>query len=81
MYVESANQGQSSSILRPNLHLKQYPHITFDEKETVEMVRLDDLLPLLNLEKYDFSRVATNWQGNTWGDALYVKDDDDDDYE
>jgi len=135
MYVESANQGQSSSILRPNLHLKQYPHITFDEKETVEMIRLDDLSPLLNLEKYNminmdvqgyelevfrggskylnhvdyiftevnrdmlyennamveeidsflseygFSRVATNWQGNTWGDALYVKDEDDDDYE
>jgi hypothetical protein len=33
------------------------------------------------LSEYGFSRVATNWQGNTWGDALYVKDEDDDDYE
>ena len=29
MYVESANQGQSSSLLKPKLHLQQYPHITF----------------------------------------------------
>jgi len=33
MYVESANQGQSSSILKPKIHLKQYPHITFPERE------------------------------------------------
>jgi FkbM family methyltransferase len=31
MYVESKNKGQSSSILKPSIHLKQYPHIVFDE--------------------------------------------------
>jgi hypothetical protein len=25
------------------------------------------------LESYGFSRVATDWAGDTWGDALYVK--------
>lgn len=43
MYVESANKGQSSSILKPSLHTKQYPHIIFDNKETVKMVKLDDV--------------------------------------
>jgi len=27
MFVETANNGQSSSILEPVLHLNQYPHI------------------------------------------------------
>lgn len=43
MYVETANNSQSCSILEPGDHLIQYPTITFDEKETVQMTRLDDL--------------------------------------
>lgn len=43
MFVETANGGQSSSVLEPALHLMQYPNITFDSKETVEMRRLDDV--------------------------------------
>ena len=43
MFVERDNKGQSSSILKPALHLVQYPHIKFDETEVVEMARLDDL--------------------------------------
>ena len=128
MYVESANQGQSSSVLKPNLHLKQYPHITFDKTEMVEMVKLDDFCETLNVNDYNminmdvqgyelevlkgaenflqhidyivsevnraplykgnvlveeldeflsdkgFTRVVTDWQGGTWGDALYVKE-------
>ncbi|MFW6219245.1 MAG: FkbM family methyltransferase [bacterium] len=42
MNVETANNGQSSSILEPKLHLKQYPHIVFDKKEKVKMVKLYD---------------------------------------
>lgn len=45
MNVETANQGQSSSILEPNIHLTQYPWITFDKTEMVEMVTLDSELP------------------------------------
>jgi FkbM family methyltransferase len=43
MFVETANQGQSCSILEPGSHLKQYPKIKFDKKEIVEMARLDDI--------------------------------------
>lgn len=47
MNVETANNGQSSSILKPVLHLSQYPHIQFNSTEEVDMCRLDDLkLPL-----------------------------------
>jgi FkbM family methyltransferase len=44
MYVESANQGQSSSLLKPHLHLQQYPHITFPDEEEVEVDTLDNVL-------------------------------------
>ena len=43
MFVEQANNGQSSSILKPALHIQQYPHIQFNQVEEVEMVRLDDI--------------------------------------
>jgi FkbM family methyltransferase len=43
MFVERNNKGQSSSVLKPALHLTQYPKIKFEEVETVEMARLDDL--------------------------------------
>lgn len=43
MFVESNNNGQSSSILKPILHLNQYPYIVFNEVETVQMKKLDDV--------------------------------------
>jgi FkbM family methyltransferase len=43
MFVESNNNGMSSSILEPKLHTRQFPSIVFDKKEVVEMDRLDDL--------------------------------------
>jgi len=55
MFVETKNMGQSSSILEPILHLSQYPSITFDETEEVEMVKLDDLgIPL---DEYNFINI------------------------
>lgn len=41
MYIETANQGQSSSILEPALHKIKYPGITFPFKETVQMTTLN----------------------------------------
>lgn len=41
MFVEEANKGQSSSILEPEIHLMQYPHIVFNKKEKVKMKTLD----------------------------------------
>jgi FkbM family methyltransferase len=52
MYVEKENRGQSSSILKPALHLTQYPNIKFGFTQVVEMARLDDLG--LDLNKYNF---------------------------
>jgi FkbM family methyltransferase len=40
MYVSS--NSESSSILKPKSHLTQYTDITFNEKETVEVKKLDD---------------------------------------
>ena len=43
MHVETANQGQSSSVLQPALHKTQYPHIVFEEEKVkVAMTTLDD---------------------------------------
>lgn len=44
MNVETANNGQSSSILKPKLHLQQYPHIVFNERQEVNMMKLDDFM-------------------------------------
>lgn len=40
----SGGSGASSSILKPKVHLKQYPNITFEHTEMVTMKRLDDLV-------------------------------------
>jgi FkbM family methyltransferase len=41
MFIETVNQGMSSSLLEPGTHLKTYPNITFDSKQTIQMRRLD----------------------------------------
>ena len=38
----SSNALESSSILKPKLHLQLYPDITFDRTEEVELQKLDD---------------------------------------
>jgi FkbM family methyltransferase len=123
MNIEYSNNSQSSSILEPKIHIKQYPHIVFSGKIKVPMKRLDDiqinkcnfinidvqgyemevfkggLNTLENIDyiisevnrdevyqnctqieeldiflsKLNFVRVETSWDGVTWGDALYVK--------
>jgi len=40
MHLE--DRGLSSSVLKPKVHLWQYPGIKFEEKETVKITRLDD---------------------------------------
>lgn len=42
LHVETANAGQSSSILKPKEHLSQYPSITFDSEEECSIVRLNE---------------------------------------
>ena len=59
MFVEKSNQGQSSSILEPKVHLLQYPHITFDDTEEVDMIKLDDF----NMDIQNFNFINIDVQG------------------
>lgn len=43
MYVSNQNQGQSNSILIPDLHLTQHPEIKFTDTECIQVRRLDDI--------------------------------------
>jgi FkbM family methyltransferase len=45
MNVETCNQGQSNSVLKPKLHLSQYPGITFNEKIEIKIEPLDKFEP------------------------------------
>lgn len=125
MNVETDNEGMSSSILEPVIHLTQYPHIKFTGKETVKIDKLDNIkfdrtqFNMINIDVqgyelevfkgavetlknidiiytevnrdevykncakvdeldeflkfYNFKRICTSWDGRTWGDALYIK--------
>lgn len=42
MFCETVNNGQSSSLLEPKDHLKEFPDIIFDKKTTVAVKKLDD---------------------------------------
>jgi len=122
MYV-SDNEKQSSSLLKPKVHLTHHPHVKFPSTETVEVHLLDDYdcdncnfinmdvqgfeLEVLKggkktlehvdyvycevnrdevyennalveeldefLGEYGMKRVETDWAGEIWGDALYIR--------
>jgi FkbM family methyltransferase len=55
MNVEEANNGMSSSILKPKLHLEQYPWITFNDKVMVEIDKLDNYIG--ESENYNFINI------------------------
>lgn len=61
MNIETANNGQSSSILQPALHLIQYPHITFNSKIEVEMVKLDDFVQNYNKNNNQINNKSYNF--------------------
>lgn len=65
MYVDQANMGASSSILKPKLHLEILPEITFNEIVEVNMVKLDDFSKLnrdLKIEE-DYNLIVIDVQG------------------
>lgn len=55
MFTESANQGQSSSLLKPHKHLTQYPNIVFNGKIEVSVTKLD--LLMLDHSLYNFINI------------------------
>jgi FkbM family methyltransferase len=123
MYI-SDNEAQSSSILKPKVHLTHHPHVKFPSKEEVEVHLLDEYdckdynfinmdvqgyelevlkggIKILDqvdyvycevnrdevyennayveeidqfLSDYNMKRVETDWAGDIWGDALYIKE-------
>lgn len=127
MYTETANRGESSSLLKPKEHLKLFPDIPFDGTIEVPVTTLseyfkqDDIsqynilnmdtqgyelavlkgamaiisslefiysevhraevyegVPMVEqidafLAPFGFSRKETDWFGDAWGEALYVK--------
>lgn len=55
MFCETANQGQSSSLLKPKKHLEKYPHIKFDSTTEVEQITLDSFMESMsNRQDYNF---------------------------
>ena len=122
MYL-SDNEKQSSSILKPKVHLTHHPHVKFNGTEEVEVDLLDNFdtkdynflnmdvqgyeLEVLKgatetlkhvdyvycevnrdevyegnayveeldefLSAYGMERVETSWEGQIWGDALYIR--------
>lgn len=63
MNVETANQGMSSSILQPNIHLLQYPHIRFETQIEVDMVKLDDFIESESIEISNYNLINIDVQG------------------
>ena len=74
--------GASSSILKPKVHLNQYPHITFNETIEVDMVKLDDYwkdshLPhngfnFLNIDVQGFELEVLKGASNTLNHVDYI---------
>ncbi len=60
MYIESKNQGQSSSILLPQLHLIQYPTIQFIGSEEIEMITLNEYF---ENKKFNYNLFTIDVQG------------------
>jgi len=59
MFVETANQGQSCSVLEPGTHLSSYPSIVFDKREIVTMDKLDNIA----FNRDDFNMINIDVQG------------------
>jgi len=60
MYTEQENQGQSSSLLIPQLHCVQYPGIKFTGTEQVEVTTLDEYF---NDKLFNYNLLTLDVQG------------------
>jgi len=59
MNVEEKNNGQSNSLLKPLLHLQQFPDIIFTGQERVELRTLDSL----EIEREKYNTLVMDVQG------------------
>jgi FkbM family methyltransferase len=80
MFTETANQGQSSSILKPALHLSQYPHIQFNGRRRVKVTTLDSLINkedaskfnLINMDVQGYELEVLKGATNTLNSIQYI---------
>jgi len=63
MHVEYANKGMSNSLLKPQLHLEQYPDIKFQGMEEVDIDTLDNLMTNSYSEFEIFNTLVMDVQG------------------
>lgn len=52
MFTETANKGQSNSLLQPSRHLQHYPDIKFTGKEKVKVMRLDNIMKMIPVPEH-----------------------------
>jgi FkbM family methyltransferase len=58
MFTETANHGQSNSLLQPMRHLQHYPDIQFKGTEQVKVLRLDTLMAsVANESRYNMLNI------------------------
>jgi len=65
MYTECRNKGQSNSILKPKLHIKQYPDIIFSErpKGEYQMKTIDQIIKDAKMYPHQFHMLYMDLQG------------------
>ena len=56
--------GASSSLLEPKLHVSQYPHITFNEEETVQVTTLDSFTEESEVNRELYNMINVDVQGH-----------------
>ena len=61
MYI--ADNGASSSLLEPKVHLIQHPEVLFNKTEIVPVIRLDDFWKTSNIEPTIFDTLVVDTQG------------------
>lgn len=75
----SSNDGASSSILQPELHLTQYPDIKFSRTERVQICRLDQYSPVdtslynfINMDVQGYELEVLKGATQTLGNIDYI---------
>src|SRR6478735_848898 len=71
MFTETANKGQSNSLLQPMRHLQHYPNIEFKGTEQVRVRRLDNLMLTI---PYKYNMINMDVQGAEGAVIIGAKD-------
>jgi FkbM family methyltransferase len=64
MFISSGTSDASSSLLEPLKHMKYYPSVYFNQKETVKTMTINDWVTQNNIERIDF--MWLDLQGNEY---------------